>query len=117
MTYGYRIVEDMIEGMTDYLTDRGFSSPSDIIGLALKNLVVPHELNHDVEAKSQINLEKCVNCGVCHIVCQDGGHQAITFNDDRKPSVDEKKCAGCLMCSFVCPVWDCISYKMVPRAH
>ncbi|MDI6808680.1 MAG: NAD-dependent dihydropyrimidine dehydrogenase subunit PreA [Candidatus Eisenbacteria bacterium] len=116
MQYGYRIVEDMIEGMTDYLADRGFSSPEEIVGLALRNLVTPSDLNHGVEAKSQIDLDKCVNCGQCYITCMDGGHQAIEFKSDRKPVVDEEKCVGCLMCSFICPVWDCITYKMVERA-
>jgi dihydropyrimidine dehydrogenase (NAD+) subunit PreA len=116
MQYGYRIVEDMIEGMTDYLVDRGFSSPEEIVGLALKNLVGPSDLNHGVEAKSQINLDKCVKCGQCYITCMDGGHQAIEFKSDRIPVVDEEKCVGCLMCSFICPVWDCITYKMVQRA-
>jgi MinD superfamily P-loop ATPase len=36
------------------------------------------------------------------ISCDDGGHQAIRF-DDRRPKLDGSKCVGCHLCRLVCP--------------
>lgn len=55
-----------------------------------------------VEAFPAFNLEKCNGCGRCVISCNDGGHQAIRF-DDRKPKLDGSKCVGCHLCKLVCP--------------
>jgi len=115
MRYGYRIVEEMIEGLSDYMEEKGFDSIDQVCGKALENLVTPDLLNHGVEARSQIDRDLCLGCGQCYITCQDAGNQAITLGEDRKPTVDEDRCFGCLMCKHICPVWDCISYKMVAR--
>ena len=47
--------------------------------------------------------DKCIGCGRCHISCMDGGHQAITFGDDRLPHLVGTKCVGCHLCRLVCP--------------
>ena len=33
----------------------------------------------------------------------DGGHQAITFDDDRQPRIVGAECVGCHLCRPVCP--------------
>jgi len=115
LQHGYRIVQDMAEGMLDYLADHNYSSPHDIVGQALKNVVDPSELSHKTQAVSQIDFDKCVGCGQCFLTCRDGAAQAITMNEQRKPVVDEDTCFGCLMCKHICPVDGCISYKIVPH--
>jgi len=113
--HGYRIVEDMIEGVQDYMTDHGYSSIHDFIGKAAENVVDPSELSHEQQAISVIDEERCVGCGQCFLSCRDGAAQAITFAEDRVPVVDEETCFGCLMCKHICPVEGCISYKVVPH--
>jgi len=114
MRYGYRIVEDMIEGLGDWMNDRGIKSLSEIIGKAATKLIDPSELNNRFQVVSKIDKDKCIGCGQCYISCQDGAHQAIKFDKvERKASVDEDHCVGCLLCKHICPVWDCISYKEV----
>jgi len=115
MQHGYRIVEDMSEGLLDYLIDHGYESLDDMIGRALPHLVDPSELSHKMQVISVIDREKCVGCGQCYLTCRDGAAQAISLDTHRKAVVDEDACFGCLMCKHICPVYDCISYKTVPH--
>jgi len=111
MRYGQRIVEDLKEGMLDYMIEKGFKSVSDMIGKALPTVVDPSVLPHKKQAFSVIDKDKCVGCGQCYISCMDGAHQAISLDKNRKAEVDEKECVGCLMCYHVCPVDSAITYK------
>jgi dihydropyrimidine dehydrogenase (NAD+) subunit PreA len=114
MRYGYRIVEDMIEGLGDFMTDRKIASLDELIGKAARKIIDPSEFETRYQAVSVIDEEKCIGCGQCYISCSDGSNQAIKFDSaTRKASVDETRCVGCLLCKHVCPVWDCISYKEV----
>ncbi len=114
MRYGYRIVEDLIEGLSDYLEERSISSLDSLRGLSAKKLIDPSELNHRFQVVSQIDKDKCIGCGQCKISCMDGANSAIEFDlETRKANVNEEKCVGCLLCKHVCPVWDCISHKEV----
>jgi dihydropyrimidine dehydrogenase (NAD+) subunit PreA len=114
MRYGYRIVEDMIEGLGDFMIERNISSLNEIIGKAAAKLTDPSNFETRFQAVSVIDSEKCIGCGQCYISCQDGSNQAIRFDaETRKASVDETRCVGCLLCKHVCPVWDCVSYKEV----
>lgn len=105
MQYGYRIVEDMISGLSYYLEDQGFSSLSQMVGLANKNIIPCEELDRTYIVYPRIDKEKCVKCGRCFISCYDGGHQAMSFDKEtREITIDENKCVGCHLCANVCPV-------------
>jgi len=105
MQYGYRIVEDMISGLSHYLEDNGYKSLSEMVGLANKNIVPCEELDRSYIVYPMIDDKKCVRCGRCYISCYDGGHQAIVFDEkERTVSVDKDKCVGCHLCANVCPV-------------
>ncbi len=105
MQYGYRIVEDMISGLSHYLEEQGFEKLSDIIGLANGNIVPAEELDRSYIIYPRIDHDKCVGCGRCYISCFDGGHQAMVWDqEERKPYCDTSKCVGCLLCGHVCPV-------------
>jgi len=115
LQHGYRIVEDMAEGMLDYMNDRGMDSPHVFIGKAVPRVVEPDMLSHEHQAISVIDPEVCVGCGACLLTCRDGAAQAIDLDADRKAIVDEDRCFGCLMCKHICPVDGCITYKVVPH--
>jgi dihydropyrimidine dehydrogenase (NAD+) subunit PreA len=68
-------------------------------------------LNHI--SKAVIDQNSCIQCGRCHIACEDTSHQAITFQKDGKRyfEVKEDECVGCNLCVNVCPVPDCISMR------
>jgi dihydropyrimidine dehydrogenase (NAD+) subunit PreA len=110
MQYGYRIVEDMISGLSHYMNDKGFTKLDDMIGLALKNTVPAEEIDRDFLIYPKFDHDMCVGCGQCYISCFDGAHQAIDWNSEkRRPELNEDKCVGCHLCMNVCPVPGCIT--------
>jgi len=114
LRYGYRIIEDMIEGLSDYMIERNINSLDEILGKAAGKIVDPADFNTQYQVVSVIDEEKCIGCGQCYISCHDGANQAIKFDPEtRKASVDEERCVGCMLCKHVCPVWDCVSYREV----
>ncbi len=114
LRYGYRIVEDMIEGLTDFMIDRNISSLDEIIGKASKKLTDPSNFKTRYQVISVIDESKCIGCGQCYFSCHDGSNQAIVFDSVlRKASVNEERCVGCMLCSLVCPVDNCITLKEV----
>ena len=105
MQYGYRIVEDMISGVSHWMDERGYDKLDDFIGLALPNLVPADQIRRSFKILPSFDLPKCIGCGRCYISCYDGAHQAILWDEKkRKPVLDEKKCVGCHLCLNVCPV-------------
>ena len=114
MHYGYRIVESMQEGLEDYLESLGFHSITQLIGRSLTHIVDPADHHQTVHVVAKVDLDKCIGCGLCHVVCHDGANQAMGFNAyTRKAEVDEERCVGCLLCRHVCPVWECIGTREV----
>lgn len=108
MHKGFRIVEDLSNGLAHWLEKKGYSELSEVIGLSLPRLVEHDALPRGTKVVSRIDLDLCIGCGLCHIACADGGHVAIEFGNDRTPVVDEGVCVGCGLCPQVCPVPDCI---------
>ena len=116
MHYGYRIVEDMIDGLNNYLDDKGFASVNDIVGLSAKKVTTWGDLDLSYKTVAKIDHSKCIQCNLCHIACEDGAHQCIPLkvvNGRILPVVDEPECVGCNLCSLVCPVPDCITMERV----
>ena len=109
---GLSIIEDLTSGLSNYMTERGLDSPQSLIGQALPH-IVDHAQLPIRNIRSIISEELCIRCGLCVTSCQDGGHQAISWSDDRLPVVDHKRCTGCGLCKVVCPVVGCISLEVV----
>ena len=105
MQYGYRIVEDMKNGLEHYMEEQGVDHLEDLVGLANKNIIPAEELDRDYIVYPEINTDKCVGCGRCVISCYDGAHQAMEWDEEkRRPHCNHDKCVGCLLCGLVCPV-------------
>jgi dihydropyrimidine dehydrogenase (NAD+) subunit PreA len=114
MRHGFGVVEDMIDGLANYLEDKGFASVEEIIGKALPHVVEHSQLPRDGKVRAHVTAETCIRCGVCYVACRDGGHQAIEFGADRSVRVDEEKCVGCGFCATTCPVADCLNLRRTP---
>ncbi|MGJ8663595.1 MAG: NAD-dependent dihydropyrimidine dehydrogenase subunit PreA [Marinicella sp.] len=116
MLYGFRIVDDMIAGLSQWMDDKGYQSLDDFRGQAVGNTVDWNALDMNFDTKALIDTESCIECGRCHIACEDTSHQAISFavaeDGKRTFTVIDDECVGCNLCQHVCPVPECIS--MVP---
>ena len=111
MHYGFRVVDDLISGMSHYLDEMGFSSVTDIVGKALPHIVMHDDLPRRV-MKSHIDERTCIRCDLCYVACRDGGHMAIDQRESRLPAVAVERCVGCGLCQQVCPVEDCITMRI-----
>ena len=104
MQYGYRIIDDLKEGLNLYLAEKGFDSVDQVVGLGLNALDANTDaLERDTVLFPKFIREKCIGCGRCEISCADGGHQAIRLNAQRMPVLNGKRCVGCHLCALVCP--------------
>ena len=104
MQYGYRIIDDLKEGLNLYLAEKGFSSVAQIVGLGLDALSPTTDvLERDTVMFPRFIRDRCIGCGRCEISCADGGHQAIRLNAQRAPVLNGKRCVGCHLCVLVCP--------------
>jgi len=126
MHHGFRIVEDMIDGLNDYLDGKGMKSVTELVGKAVPALQKWETLDLHYKRIASINYDKCIGCNLCYIACEDGAHQAIALIDPDGyglgpgrvpgkpiPQIKEKECVGCNLCSIVCPVDECITMVSV----
>ncbi len=120
MLRGYRIVEDMIEGLSQYMREKKFARVSDMVGRALPGFSEWGNLDMNFETIAKIDADKCIGCQLCMVACNDGAHQCIHPNENpaiRVPVVDEAECVGCNLCQIVCPVESCISMVKVENGY
>lgn len=104
MQYGYRIIDDLKSGLNMYLAEKGYSDVREMIGLGLDSLSnTTDALERDTVIFPRILKERCIGCGRCTISCSDGGHQALTLDENRRPVLNGKNCVGCHLCILVCP--------------
>ena len=104
MQYGYRIIDDLKAGLNLYLAEKGLRSVKEAVGLGLDTLSdTTDTLERDTVIFPQFIRERCIGCGRCKISCEDGGHQAIRMDENRRPVLNGRNCVGCHLCILVCP--------------
>jgi dihydropyrimidine dehydrogenase (NAD+) subunit PreA len=113
MVYGFKIIDDLVDGLSNYLDSKGFSSVHDLVRKAVPSVTDWQYLNLNHVDKAYIDQDLCIQCGRCHIVCEDTSHQAITatVNGKRHFEVIDAECVGCNLCVSVCPVESCITMR------
>ncbi|MBQ0804192.1 NAD-dependent dihydropyrimidine dehydrogenase subunit PreA [Sulfitobacter sp.] len=111
MTYGFKIVEEMISGLSEYMDGKGMTSVDELVRKAVPNVTDWNQLNLNYIAKAKINEDLCISCGRCFAACEDTSHQAIAMSEDRTFSVIDEECVACNLCVNVCPVENCITME------
>ena len=113
MTYGFKVVQEMITGLSQYLDEKDIAL-SDLIGRAVPNVTDWQYLNLNYTTKAQIDQDMCIKCGRCYAACEDTSHQAIAMLPGRVFEVKDDECVACNLCVDVCPVEDCITMRELP---
>ncbi len=140
MLYGYRIIEDMTDGLSNWLDEKGISSVQQIIGASLPRISDFGDFDLGFKTVARIDHDSCIQCNLCYIACNDTEHQCIDLvagsglkvnpraydlrengkavADTRPfPVVREQDCVGCDLCHNVCPVAGCITMVQVPSGR
>jgi dihydropyrimidine dehydrogenase (NAD+) subunit PreA len=116
MHYGFKIVEDMRDGLERWMEGKRYERIGDFRARAVQNVTDWQYLNLNYKIVAAIDQDLCIKCGLCHIVCEDTAHQAVAALRDegkRRYEIIEAECVGCNLCMHVCPVEGCITMKRV----
>jgi dihydropyrimidine dehydrogenase (NAD+) subunit PreA len=113
MTYGFKIVQEMISGLSQYLDEKKMPLNA-LVGRAVPNFVEWQHLNLNYVTKARIDQDACIKCGRCYAACEDTSHQAIWMHPGRVFEVNDAECVACNLCVDVCPVQDCITMEQLP---
>ncbi len=113
MTYGFKVVQEMISGLSQYLDSKDMAL-DDLIGRAVPNFVEWQDLNLNYVTKARIDQDACIKCGRCYAACEDTSHQAIAMKPGRVFEVKDDECVACNLCVNVCPVENCITMEKLP---
>ncbi|AZN42144.1 NAD-dependent dihydropyrimidine dehydrogenase subunit PreA [Paenibacillus albus] len=117
MHHGFRIVEEMIDGLSNYLDSKGIERVSDLTGRAVPRYTDWGNLDLNYAVAARIHTDTCINCNKCYIACEDTAHQCIERIEDSGASylkVREEDCVGCNLCAIVCPVEGAIEMVDLP---
>jgi len=113
MTYGFKVVQEMISGLSEYLDGHGMQL-TDLVGRATPNVTDWQYLNLNYVTKARIDPDLCIKCGRCYAACEDTSHQAIAMKPGRVFEVIDAECVACNLCVDVCPVEACITMQELP---
>jgi dihydropyrimidine dehydrogenase (NAD+) subunit PreA len=113
MVYGFKIVQDLCSGLNTFMDEKGYRTLDEMRGLAVPSVKNWNQLNLNYVEKAVIDQASCIQCGRCHIVCEDTSHQAIfAMKDGRRHfEINEAECVGCNLCVSICPVPDTITMR------
>ncbi len=141
MHYGFRIIEDLCDGLSNWMDSKGFATIDDVRGASLHRISDFKDFDLSFRAVARIDESKCIRCDLCYVACNDTAHQCIDLIDAAgkvvhprsydvrsngrreavenrpQPRVREADCVGCRLCFNVCPVENCISMVEAPSGR
>lgn len=111
MRYGFEMIDDLCDGLSNYMEIRGFNSVNDMVGRSFNNIVNHDSLNGDIRIISSFKKDLCVKDKLSYVACRDGGHNAISIDEEGYPLIDEKECKGCGLCISAYLAPNCMELK------
>lgn len=141
MHYGFRIIEDLCDGLSRWMDSKGFGTVAEVSGKSIPRISPFKHLDLGFRAVARINDERCIKCNLCYVACNDTAHQCIDLVGNNgaivqphsysvrengkaqavesrpQPRVREDDCVGCRLCFNVCPVENCIEMVELPACR
>jgi dihydropyrimidine dehydrogenase (NAD+) subunit PreA len=141
MHYGFRIIDDLTNGLANWMDSKGFATISDVVGKSLPQISEFKHFDLAFKAVARIDPDLCIKCNLCYVACNDTTHQCIdlvapngtivqphsydirsngkheAISTRAQPKVREEDCVGCRLCYNVCPVDHCIEMVEVTPQH
>ena len=131
MHYGFRLIDDLTDGLSNWLDEKGIASIHEVVGASVPRISNFGDFDLAYQVVAEIDHDLCINCNLCYVACDEGAHQTIdlrvdgmkidpaTYSGQVKPTpyVRQDDCVGCNLCSLVCPVEDCITMVEVPSGR
>jgi dihydropyrimidine dehydrogenase (NAD+) subunit PreA len=141
MHYGFRIIEDLCDGLSNWMNEKGFATIPDVVGRSLQRVSDFKNFDLSFRAIARIDQQKCIRCNLCYVACNDTAHQCIDLiakdgavvqphtydirSNGRAAAIEtrprvhvrENDCVGCRLCFNVCPVEDCIQMIEEPSGR
>lgn len=138
MHYGFRIIDDLCDGLSCWMDSKGYRTIDELVGRSLHRISDFKNFDLAFAAVARINEDKCIKCNLCYVACNDTAHQCIDLRlpngsltqpnsyeqtengkiaavDQRpQPVVREEDCVGCRLCHNICPVENCIEMVSMP---
>jgi dihydropyrimidine dehydrogenase (NAD+) subunit PreA len=138
MHFGFRIIEDLCDGLSNWMDEKRFSTIPDVVGRSLPRVSDFNNFDLSFRAVARIDQQKCIRCDLCYVACNDAAHQCIYLvaadgtivpprsydirSNGRVDAVEtrprvhvrEADCVGCRLCFNVCPVENCIAMVEEP---
>lgn len=111
MTYAFKIAQEMISGLSDYMDNKGINTVDEIVVRAVPNVTDWQYLNLNYVSKAKISEDVCISCGRCFAACEDTSHHVISISADRNFEVIDDECVACNLCVNVCQVEHCITME------
>ena len=141
MHYGFRIIEELCDGLSRWMDEKEFANIGELRGRSLASVSDFKNLDLSFRAVARIDTNRCIKCNLCYVACNDTAHQCIDFiaadgarvepytwdaasngKHDAiatrpQPRVREADCVGCRLCYNVCPVENCIEMVELPSGR
>jgi dihydropyrimidine dehydrogenase (NAD+) subunit PreA len=140
MHYGFRIIEDLCDGLSNWMDTHNFATIKEVRGKSLARISDFKDFDLSFRAVARIDETKCIKCDICYVACNDTAHQCIdliaadgnkveprsydvhsngksdAISTRPQPRVREDDCVGCRLCYNVCPVDHCIEMVDLPAS-
>src|SRR3954466_5013851 len=77
MHYGFRVIEDLCDGLSNWMDAKGFRTIQDVVGRSLPRISDFGGFDLSYSAVARLDAAKCIKCNLCYVACNDTAHQCI----------------------------------------
>ncbi len=113
---GYKVFSDIVKGVADFMTRKGYHDIGDFQGKALRSVIPLKKLltrkEWDIVRPMWpvVNQAKCNLCGICQDACIYGAIKVNKTPKSKGVAITKGPCQSCGMCVSICP---CQAIRMV----